>query len=120
VAGLAFLPWEKWLARLIHPIYVAMRRRLHQVRRKRCLAGSETWSLAEGTIQEIKWDSSLPREEVVYCYTAEGEYYSGSYWHWFDPSNVGQVRVGDRITLRYNAVQRENSVFLGPVETERM
>jgi len=37
VAGTAFLPWEEWLARLLHPLAVAIKRRLHEVRRRRCL-----------------------------------------------------------------------------------
>jgi hypothetical protein len=47
----------------------------------------------------------------MYCYTTEQGYHSGSYWHWFDPLTLHQVREGDRIVVRYNPEQPDNSVF---------
>src|SRR5580692_6516647 len=108
----AFLPWEKWLARLLHQLIVAFRRWLHQMGRHRSLARSEKWCQTEGTVHLINWDSSLPREEIAYCYTTEQGYHSGSYWRWFDRSDARQVRVGDQIKLRYNPEQHDGSVFL--------
>jgi len=113
VAGTAFLPWEKWLARLLHPLAVAIKRWLYQVRRNRHLERSRKWAQTEGTVHGINWDSSCPREEVVYSYSTKRGYYSGSCWHWFDSSNPRQVRVGDRIALRYDPADHEKSVFLG-------
>ena len=63
-------------------------------------------------MQWISWDSSFPREEIRYYYCAEGEYYSGSCWRWFDSSNAREVKVGDRIVLRYSPEDAEKSVFL--------
>jgi hypothetical protein len=111
MAGTAFLPWEEWIARLLHPLYVAIRRWLYKVRRRRALTRAERWPQSEGTVERITWDSSLPREEIVYCYTTEQGYYSGSHWRWFDRLNARQVREGDRITVRDNPEQHENSVF---------
>lgn len=66
----------------------------------------------EGTVLLIKWDSSFPREEILYSDCTEQGYSSGSYWHWFDASDPREVRIGDRISLRYNREDREESVFL--------
>ena len=112
MAGTAFLPWERWLAQLLHPIAVAIRRWLWKRRRERSLARSEGWPETEGTVQEIKWDSSNPREELVYFYSTEQGYYSGSHWHWFKASTAREVRVGDRITVRYSPENPESSTFL--------
>ncbi|MGO9574112.1 MAG: DUF3592 domain-containing protein [Terriglobales bacterium] len=110
--GAAFLPWEKWIARLLHTLAVALRRWLDQLRRDRSVTRSEKWSQTVGTVQSINWDSSFPREEVVYSYTTEQGYHSGSYWRWFDRSDASQVRVGDQVTLRYNPEHHDSSVFL--------
>lgn len=67
----AFLPWEKWLARLVHPIKVALARKIYNRRRKRHLAKSAGWPQANGTVLRLNWDSSYPREEVVYFYSTE-------------------------------------------------
>jgi len=112
MAGTAFLPWEQWIARLLHPLYVAARRWLYAKRRQRSLAESKGWPEAEATIFAIGWDSSLPREEVSYSYCAKQEYYSGSHWHWFDKSDAREVRAGDRVAVRYNIKHPEESVFL--------
>ena len=55
----AFLPWEKWLARLLHPIAVAIKRGLYQVRRSRCLERSQDWPRAEGTVIVNKLGQSV-------------------------------------------------------------
>jgi|ERR1700690_886607 len=116
MAGLAFLPWEEWLARLLHPLAVAVRRWLYQARRRKDLARSQCWSEIEGTVHEVKWDSSNPREEVVYSYSTNHGYYSGSSWHWFDPADKRQVRVGNRVTLRIDPEDHEESVFLAFID----
>jgi hypothetical protein len=112
MAGTAFLPWEKWIAQLLHPLAVAVRRWLYERRRRRLLAQSEGWPETEGTIHSINWDTSFPREEILYSYNTVGEYYSGSCWHWFDRSDVHEVKTGDRIVLRYSREDPEKSVFL--------
>jgi|SRR5579872_1061391 len=112
MAGTAFLPWEKWIARLIHPLVVAFRRWLHQRSMRRSLEKSEGWPETEGTVFNIGWDSSNPREEIIYTYSANGEYYSGSCWRWFEHSNTQEVRAGGRLVLRYNPENRSESVFL--------
>ena len=108
----AFLPWEKWLARLLHTIAVALKRRVYQVRRRRYLEQSRDWPRSEGTVHSIEWDSSFPREEIVYYYRTEQGYHSGRYWHWFDSTNPRLVRAGDRIALRYDPADNDKSVFL--------
>ena len=112
MAGTAFLPWEEWLARLLHPLAVAIKRRLHEVRRRRCLERSQDWPKTQGTVFVIKWDSSCPREEIIYSYSTEQGYQSGSFWHWFDRSDPRQVTVGDRVVVRYDPANHEDSVFL--------
>ena len=112
MAGLAFLPWEKWIARIVHALVVAFKKCVHRVHGKWSLAWSRTWPEIEGTIEAINWDSGSPREEIVYSYSTERGYYSGSYWRWFDLSNIREVRVGDRLMLRYNPREHDKSVFL--------
>src|SRR4051794_33048034 len=99
MAGTAYLPWEEWLARILHPLAVAARRWLYQARRRKDLARSQGWREIEGTVHEVKWDSSNPREEVVYSYSTNHGYYSGSCWHWFDRADKRQVQVGNRVLL---------------------
>jgi Protein of unknown function (DUF3592) len=101
MAGIAFLPWEEWIAR-----------GLHRLQRKRSLAMSANWPQAEGTVHGVNWDGSHPREEVVYSYSTERGFYSGYFWRWFDSSDVREVRVGDAITLRYDPEEHDRSVFL--------
>jgi hypothetical protein len=112
MAGLAFLPWEEWLARLVHPLVVVIRRRFHRSARERLLAESQSWPETEGTVHQIVWDISNPREEIMYSYIAKGEYYSGSAWIWFESPNERQPHVGDKIKLHYNQQNPEESVFL--------
>ena len=112
MAGLAFLPWAKWIARLLHALAVAFKRRAYRVQRRWSLARSEGWPEVEGTIEAINWDSGSPREEIVYSYSTEHGYYSGSYWRWFDLSNIREVRAGEHVALRYNPREHDRSVFL--------
>jgi len=112
MAGLAFLPWEKWIARLVHSLLVATRRRLYLFNRQRELKQSKNWPETEGTILSINWDSSNPREEIMYSYSTKEGLQAGAYWRWFDLDNVREVRGGDHITLRYNPQQHDKSVFL--------
>jgi hypothetical protein len=112
VAGTAFLPWEKWLARLVHSLVVAIKKRLHEVRQRRFLKQSQDWPQTQGSVLVINWDSSCPREEILYSYATEQGYQSGSFWHWFEPSNQRQVRVGDKVVVRYDPTNHENSGVL--------
>jgi hypothetical protein len=112
MAGLALLPWEKWLARILHPVYVAIRRSLYNRQRRSKLDDSLGWSEASGTVHSKKWDSSLPREELLYSYSIGSGYYSGSHWMWFDRSEAREVNIGDRIILGYKPDDPEESVFL--------
>lgn len=112
VAGTAFLPWEEWLARLLHPVIVAIRRWSYGRRRLRDLARSGNWARAEGIVQMVNADFSNPRERIDYFYSTERGYYSGSFWHWFDRANPRQMRVNDRIVLRYDPADHERSIFL--------
>jgi hypothetical protein len=113
MAGTAFLSWDKWFGRLIHAIAVAISRWLHQLRRERSLAMSAAWPQAEGTVHAINWDSSFPREEIVYFYSTDCGYHSGFFWRWFDATDAREVRVGDPITLRFDPKEHNKSVFLG-------
>lgn len=108
----AFLPWDKWISHLIHPLKVAIAKRIYQSRRERSLARSASWTRVKGTVQRINWDSSYPREEIVYVYSTESGYHSGSFWRWFDSPNLREVRVDDRITLGYDPEAHDMSVFL--------
>ncbi len=112
MAGTALLPWEQWLARLLHPLYVAIRRSLYKRQRRQELSASEGWPETEGTIHSKRWDSSLPREELLFSYSTPQGYYSGSHWMWFERSEPREVKVGDRVVLRYSLDDPEKSVFL--------
>jgi len=112
LAGTAFLPWEEWLAWVVHKLAIIIRRSLNRIHRQRSLAYSENWAQAEGTVEGINSDSSNPREEIVYSYSTQRGYYSRSFWYWFDSSDGRHVRVGDRIVLRYDPANHENSVLL--------
>ena len=111
MAGTALLPWEKWIAQLLHPIYAAIRRSMHKRRRRQELDESEGWPEVEGTVHSKKWDSSVPREELQYSYSTQQGYYSGGYWVWFETSEPHEVKIGDRIVLRYKPDCPEKSVF---------
>ena len=108
----AFLPWEKWLARLLHPLYVRVRRLWFERQRDRFLVRSTSWPETEGSIYRVVWDSSLPREQLLYSYSTKGDYFSGGSWHWFERSDARQLTAGDKITVRYNPAYPEESVFV--------
>lgn len=112
MAGLALLPWEKWIARILHPLAVAVRRRIYKARRHRFLVRSEGWPETKGTVHSINWDSSNPREEIMYSYSTEQGYQSGSSWRWFDSSSRQELRAGDRVLIRYSPDDPAKSVFL--------
>ena len=112
MAGTAFLPWEEWIGRLIHVISVAVRRLLYRERRKRELALSTSWPEVQGLVHGVNADFAYPREEITYSYSTENGYYSGFFWRWFDSADLRQVRVGDRISLRYHPNQHDRSVFV--------
>ena len=112
MAGTALLPWEKWLAQLLHPIYVAIRRSLQKRQRRKELSESEDWPEVEGTVHSKNWDGSLPREELQYSYSTPEGYYSGSHWLWFERSHPYEVTTGARIVLRYRPGCPETSVFV--------
>lgn len=112
MAGTAFLPWERWIGRLVHALAVVIARRLQHLRRKRSLAMSATWPQTEGTVQGINWDSSYPREEVIYSYSTESGFHSGFFWRWFDGTDAREVQIGDRIVLRYDPEENDRSVLL--------
>jgi hypothetical protein len=106
----AFLPLEDWLAKLLHPPYVAARRWSFQRDRHRLLAASRDWPETVGSVHQINSDFSMPREEIVYSYSNGQDYFSGSSWRWFDLSNARPIRVDDKVTLRYDPRNPESSV----------
>ena len=108
----AFLPWEEWLTRLLHPLYVAVRRWSFRRERQRLLTVSRDWPETPGSVHQINADFSMPREEIVYWYSAGQNYFSGSSWRWFDSSDARQVRVDDKLTLRYDPRDPESSVVV--------
>jgi hypothetical protein len=108
----AFLPWEKWLGRLLHTVAITIQRLLYRMRRRRLLARSSGWPETEGTVQSVQWDSSLPREEIGYSFTTRRGDQSGYHWLWFDSPNERQPHVGDKIMVRYDETKPEESVFL--------
>ena len=108
----AFLPWEEWIARLLHPLIVAIRKQTYLLRRRRLLAESLGWPQIEGTIQRINADLANPREEITYVYTTRQGYFSGYFWRWLESSNAREVKVGDKIQLRYNEGNHHESVVL--------
>jgi len=112
MAGTALLPWDQWLARALHPLYVAIRRWPYKRQRQRELEASEGWPDVEGTVQSKQWDSSLPREELLYSYSTPTGYYAGAHWLWFERTEPREVRVGDPIVLRYRRDEPEKSVFV--------
>jgi hypothetical protein len=112
MAGLAFLPWEQWIGRLVHAVAVAIMRKLHQLRRTRSLEMSAAWPQTDGTVHAINFDSSYPREEIVYYYSTESGYHSGFFWRWFDSLDLRAAQVGDRLMLRYDPEEHDKSVLL--------
>jgi hypothetical protein len=112
MAGTAFLPWEKWFAQILHPLYVAIKRWSYRRQWRRELDGSEGWPETEGTIHSKRWDSSLPREELLFSYITKDGYYSGSHWRWFDRSDAHEVKIGERIVLRCRPGKPDEAVFV--------
>jgi hypothetical protein len=106
----AFLPLEEWLGKLLHPLYVAARRWSFRRERQRLLKVSRDWPQTPGSVHQINADFSMPREEIVYYYSAGQDYFSGSSWRWFDHSNARPIRVDDKVTLRYDPRNPETSV----------
>ena len=112
MAGTALAPWEEWLAKLLHPVYVAFRRRIFKAQREKALSESKNWPKVRGVIHQIEFDSSLPREGLRYSYECDNGYYSGLYWRWFELDKPHAVKIGDHIILRYNPEKPEDSVFV--------
>ena len=112
MAGTAFLPWERWLAQLLRPLYVRIRKWYFERERQRLLLQSEPWPQIRGTISAVQWDSSLPREGLWYSYNPPEGYYSGFCWRWFDSTIPGHVRVGDQVLLRYDPSNPDESVIV--------
>jgi hypothetical protein len=110
--GAAFLPWEKWIAQLFHGLSIEIKRRLYKIKRRRALAKSQGWPEIDGSITAVIWDSSSPRDEILYSYNTQGNYYSGSHWRWFDLSDARELRVGDTVMLRYDEKEPEESILL--------
>src|SRR5258708_4960444 len=96
---LSFLSWEKWLARLLHPVYVGIRKGLFEFQRRRSLQRSVGWPEMDAEVYRIVWDSSLPREQILYSYSTEQGYFSGAAWRWFEHTNAREVGVGDKIVI---------------------
>ena len=85
---------------------------MHQLRRRQSLARTAAWPEVEGKVHTVTWDASYPREEIAYAYSTESGYHSGSYWRWFDSSDVRNVQIGDRLALRCDPEDHDKSVFL--------
>jgi hypothetical protein len=108
----AFLPWEKWIGRLLHVLAIAVRRLIYRMQRRRSLARSSGWPETEGTVQSVQWDSSLPREEIAYSFVTDRGSQAGYHWLWFDSPSERQPKVGDKITVRYDENAPDKSVFI--------
>jgi hypothetical protein len=115
MAGSAFLPWEDWIARLLHPWIVAIRRRIYARQRRRLLAESAGWPQTDGVIQNINADFANPREEITYVYSTQQGYFSGYFWRWFESSNASAVKIGDKLTLRYNEENHDQSIVVNEI-----
>ena len=105
MGGLALLPWEKWAARLLHWMAVAIVRQASRLRRRWSLSHSAAWPEVEGTVEQVIW-------EIAYSYYIEGTSYSGYHYAWFNPSNRSQVREGDKALLRHKPGNPGESVFV--------
>jgi len=114
MGGLALLPWEKWAARLLHSIAVAIMRQTSRLRRWWALSHSDGWPEVEGTVEQISWDSSWPRDEIAYSYCAQGTSYSGYYYAWFSDRspNVRQLQGGDKVLVRHKPDDPGKSVLV--------
>jgi hypothetical protein len=67
----AFLPWEKWIAQLVHWLSIAVKKRLYKIQRRRALAKSQDWPEIDGSIIAVVWDSSSPRDEILYSHNIQ-------------------------------------------------
>jgi hypothetical protein len=108
LAGLALLPWEKWIEAVIN----AIRRKVYRQRWNRDLAISATWHQAEGTVYQVNSDASNQREELVYYYSTPSGQHSGFFWHWFDSSDEPNTSAGGIINLRYDPDDPDQSVVV--------
>jgi hypothetical protein len=112
MGGLAFLPWEKWAARVLHGLAVGIKRFFYKMQRRRSLSRSKEWPEAEGIVEGIQWDSSFPREEVSYSFRTDRGDFSGYNWIWFESPNDPQFHVGDKVAIRYVQDDPAKSVLL--------
>lgn len=112
MGGLAFLPWEKWIARAFHTFAAGLKRWSFKMRRQRNLARSKGWPEIRGIVESVNWDSSMPREEVCYSFQTERGDYNGYDWVWFESPNDPQFHVGDAILIRYAQDDPAKSVLL--------
>jgi hypothetical protein len=113
VAGTAFLPLERRLTQLLHPLYVRIRKWHSEHETRGLLLKSQTWLRVRGTITSVQYDSSLPREGLWYAYNPREGYYSGFSWRWFDSTIPMHVLAGDLVLLRYNPSNPDASVIVG-------
>ena len=113
MAGTAFLPWEKWLAQVLHALYGRINKWYFERQRQRLLLKSEHWPQVRGAVSSVQWDSSLPREGLWYAYNPPEGYYSGFCWRWFDSAVPMHVLAGDLVLLRYNPKNPDESVIVG-------
>jgi len=112
LAGTAFLPWEKWFAWLVHKLAVAIRRRSHRIQRQRSLSHTKAGVRSRALLRVSTGTFPILERKSFISYLKPQGYRSGSFWHWFDSATPRQVRVGDRIVLRFNPSNGEESVFL--------
>jgi hypothetical protein len=112
MGGLAFLPWEKWLARAFHRFATEITKLSYKIRRRRTLIRSKAWPETEGIVESIQWDSSFPRQEISYSFTTDQGSYSGYDWVWFESPNDPQFHIGDKVVIRYVQDGPAESVLL--------
>ena len=116
MAVLAFLPWERWLARLLRPLYIGVRRWFYRKQRTRYLIESENWPQGEGTVEAVHADGFLRRDQIFYAYSTDETDHLGAHWRWFEPGNAHELRFGDKVRLRYDPANPDRSVVLGTID----
>ncbi len=47
----------------------------------------------------------------MYPYCIKEGYYSGSFWHWFNRTNLHKVQTRDQVWIRYHPLDPTESVF---------